>query len=159
MQSITKERCHLRAEPEAERAVIGALLLAGERDRDAVRNVFGTLAPRDFIDEQHRAIFAAMSRLHERNAPIEPTMIVAELDGAMENPAGLLLELGQSVATAAHLSHHARLVAEASRQRRLVCAANDALNAARNARTADDVDEAKAVLLAALDDIGRSRAR
>ncbi|HEY8369212.1 MAG TPA: DnaB-like helicase N-terminal domain-containing protein, partial [Thermodesulfobacteriota bacterium] len=52
---------------EAERAVLGGIL----RDNDAINRVVELVAPEDFYQPGHRAIYAAMLELSERGAPID----------------------------------------------------------------------------------------
>jgi replicative DNA helicase len=127
------DRYCLRSEPEAERTVIGALLLAEMNgDRQCAATVFGRLQAADFREAHWRTIFDAMERIYRDGRPLEHALLVAALKPEMENPAGALYEAADNVATTAHVAHYVRLVSEASRQRRAVCVVNDALNGLRN---------------------------
>ena len=144
----------LKVESEAERAVIGALLMSGTNgDATCPVTVFGELAVRDLVDDQLRSLFAAAKRLHERGEPLENMLWLQEVecDLSRDEAVMLLLECREAVATTATVGSYVRLVGNASRQRRLACAANDALNAARSARTAGDVDDVTAMLRMSLD--------
>ncbi len=63
---------------EAEKAVLGAILIAGgEGGKPArVRRIIG---PEDFYRARHRVIFDAMISLSERNEPIELLTVVNAL--------------------------------------------------------------------------------
>lgn len=121
---------YLRSEPEAERTIIGALLLSAVNgDDECTATVFGALRAADFADPECRTIFAAMNRLHRDGRPLEHGLMVAALKGeGVENPAGVLLDAAHSVATTATVGHYVRAVADAARQRRAFCAVNDARN-------------------------------
>ncbi len=56
---------------EAERAVIGSLLLLPE----ACDEVALVVRPEDFYDDAHRAIFSHMLALHEDGRQIDPTLL------------------------------------------------------------------------------------
>jgi hypothetical protein len=131
--TAASDRYRLRSEPDAERTVIGSLLLSATNgDPDCAATIFDRLSVGDFTDTECRTIFAAMVRLHERGEPLEHGLVVAALKGELENPAGLLLEAVSGVTTTATAGHYAKLVTDASRQRRAVCAVNDALNGLRS---------------------------
>jgi hypothetical protein len=123
----------LRKEPEAERTIIGALLLAATNGDDRCNTaVFDALQASDFADPECRTIFAAMERLRQRGQPLEHGLLVAELKPTMENSAGALLEAISGVATTATVGHYVSLVVNAARQRRAMCAVNDARYGLRN---------------------------
>ncbi|MCK6447900.1 MAG: replicative DNA helicase [Planctomycetes bacterium] len=126
---------------QAERSVLGAILLDSDRVTDAIE----LLRETDFYEPRHRHIFAAMRRLHDGARAIDLVTLRSELEarGEFEAIGGHLyvFELMQSVTTSAHLTHHAELVTSAARIRDCVRAADqlreDALGARR---TAEDVD-------------------
>ena len=93
---------------EAERAVIGSLLLLPE----ACDEVALIVRAEDFYDGAHRTIFTHMLALHESGRQIDPTLLSQMLRDAGQyesvGGAAFLLELSQEVATAAHAEHYAR---------------------------------------------------
>jgi replicative DNA helicase len=110
---------------EAERAVIGSLLLLPE----VADEVALLVRPEDFYDEGHRRIFGHMLALVEAGRQIDPTLLIQELKDAGEyelvGGAAFLLELGQQVSTAAHAEHYARIVRDKAVLRSLIHAGTD----------------------------------
>lgn len=103
---------------EAERCVLGACLL-DSRAFDAARAV---VSPDDFYRSAHESIFRALQSLRERGAPAnDPVALASELRsrGALDAVGGpaYLAALTSSVATAANVVYHARLVRDSSRIR------------------------------------------
>jgi replicative DNA helicase len=110
---------------EAERAVIGSLLLLPE----ACDEVALVVRPEDFYDGAHRTIFTHMLALHESGRQIDPTLLSQMLRDAGQyesvGGAAFLLELSQEVATAAHAEHYARIVRDKAVLRSLIHASTD----------------------------------
>src|SRR6476660_6087574 len=115
---------------EAERAVIGSLLLLPE----ACDEVALLVRPEDFYDGAHRAIFRHMLTLHEGGRQIDPTLLSQLLkdSGEYESVGGaaFLPELGQEVATAAHAEYYARIVRDKAVLRSLIHASTDIIQEA-----------------------------
>jgi len=110
---------------EAERAIIGSLLLLPE----ACDEVALIVRPEDFYDGAHRAIFTHMLALHEGGRQLDPTLLSQLLRDAGQyesvGGAAFLLELSQEVATAAHAEHYARIVRDKAVLRALIHASTD----------------------------------
>ncbi len=110
---------------EAEQAVLGALLL----DPDAITHIAAFLRPKDFYLEKHGWIYETILDLHDRREPIDFLSVVSGLEqreklstvGGSSYITGLL----NSVPTAAHVEHYARLVEAASIQRQLLQASTE----------------------------------
>jgi replicative DNA helicase len=115
---------------EAERAVIGSLLLLPE----ACDEVALIVRPEDFYDGAHRSIFMHMLALHEGGRQIDPTLLSQLLRDAGQyesiGGAAFLLELSQEVATAAHAEHYARIVRDKAVLRSLIHASTDIIQEA-----------------------------
>ena len=62
---------------DAERAIIGAILLAGA-GTVKVEEALGCLQPTDFFLPQHRVMFRHMKRLHEQSKPTNDTVVLGE---------------------------------------------------------------------------------
>ncbi len=105
---------------EAERSVIGALLLAGERIPEASELVRAD----DFYDPRHRILFRSLLDLSENNLPVDFIHLGDALKetGKFQAVGGneYVVELAQQVTSAAHLLHHVRLVADSATLRRLI---------------------------------------
>jgi replicative DNA helicase len=113
---------------EAERAVIGSLLLLPE----VCDEVALAVRPEDFYDSAHRTIFRHMLDLHDNGQQIDPMLLSQRLkdSGQYESVGGaaFLLELSQEVATAAHAERYARIVKDKAVLRSLIHASTDIIN-------------------------------
>jgi replicative DNA helicase len=105
---------------EAERAILGAILLENESLPRAIE----ILAPSDFYKEGHRKIFSTMIALFERNEPVDLLTLSEELRRRDEldevGGAATLAALVEEAATAAHLLSYARIVREKALLRELI---------------------------------------
>ncbi len=132
----------------AEKSVIGSLLL----DPSRIAAISCKLSPTHFYGEPNHKIYRAMLDLHAKHGDVDTTLILSELKSHSQNGFGweaYLLEVGQSVAVAAHVERYTDLVIGAARQRRVITATEDALFKARQGK----VDEALIALRADMDDI------
>jgi replicative DNA helicase len=115
---------------EAERAVIGSLLLLPE----VADEVALLVRPEDFYDDALRRIFRQMLALVDQGRQIDPTLLIQLLKDAGEydlvGGAAYLLELGQQVSTAAHAEHYARIVRDKAVLRSLIHAGTDIVHEA-----------------------------
>ncbi len=129
---------------EAERALLGALLLDGERIPDAAE----LLRPGDFHDRRHQILFEVLVALADRSAPVDFITVGEALRaaGRFEEVGGapFLIDLAGSVTTAAHATYHANLVADTGTLRDLIREATDIVTRAYETRP--DGDEVKALL-------------
>ncbi len=104
---------------DAERAILGALLLDPERlsvAQDLVNEA-------DFYHPTHRIIFHAMRRLADGNEPIDQVTLTHQLkrDGHLDECGGAayLAELWGHIPSAANVSAHCRLIRDHAQRRRL----------------------------------------
>jgi replicative DNA helicase len=106
--------------PEAEEAVLGAVLASGR----LLDEVTGLLEEADFYRPAHRAIWRALLRLANRDQPTDPVTVLGELDdsGELADVGGgpFLHTLVQAVPTVANAGHYAQLVADTARRRRVI---------------------------------------
>jgi len=111
------------ANVEAERAVLGALLI----DSEAVGEIASFLKPEDFYRDRHRAIYRARLDLYDRREPGDFITLVDELArrGQLDAVGGAsyLTELTVDVPTATHVEYYARIVERCALMRRLIGAA------------------------------------
>lgn len=112
-----------RVPPQAqdvEMAVLGAMM----RDAEAVGLVIEVLEDTDFYKPSHRKIFAAMQTLFEHSEPIDLATVAGELDktGDLDKCGGraALVDIADSVYSAANATAHARLVQDKSILRKLI---------------------------------------
>lgn len=105
---------------EAERSVLGAMLLS----KEVCFEVIGTIFSDDFYLDRHRVIFEGMSELQKKNMPIDITTLTAHLRdmGQLDKAGGVeyLLELSESVPTTAHSPYYVKIIEDKSMLRRLI---------------------------------------
>jgi replicative DNA helicase len=108
---------------EAEQSVLGSILI----DADAVLRVADFLRPADFYRQQHADVYEAMLALHGQREPIDLVTLGDELRrrdrlDAIGGPA-YLTSLMNTVPTAVHAEHYARIVERKAVLRNLIGAA------------------------------------
>ncbi|MDA8679701.1 replicative DNA helicase, partial [Luminiphilus sp.] len=135
---------------EAERSVIGGILLAPE-SWDAIAEQVNAS---DFYRPEHRAIFRQIALLVDRNEPIDVITVADRLlaTGELDAAGGhtYLTDLVEQTPTAANVSAYARAVRERALLRKLIGAAQDIASAGFNpeGRSADElVDEAERLIM------------
>ncbi len=110
---------------EAEQSVLGALMI----DKDAMSSVSDLLLPSDFYKKAHALIFEAFLRLWESREPIDVLTATTELKRTNHlkeiGGSGYLSELVNSVPTATHVNHYAKIVKERSILRDLINASSE----------------------------------
>ena len=104
---------------EAEQSVLGGILI----DKDAIGTVSQLIAPKDFYNDVHSIIYAAMFSLYEERKPIDILTLTAKLkknkvDDKVD--AGYLSDLVSAIPTAANIEHYALIIKEASTKRSLI---------------------------------------
>lgn len=107
---------------EAERAVLGAMLL----DKGAIGRVLETLDEDCFYKEAHKKIYSVIINLYEKNEPADLITVVEELrrENCLEEVGGAayVASLLDTVATAANVEYHARIIREKAILRNLIAA-------------------------------------
>src|SRR5581483_7683886 len=110
---------------EAEQAVLAAILL----DNQAINKVVEVLQRDDFYKESHRKIFEAMLELNERSEAIDSITLSDHLLSKNQLDAvggdSYLTDLLNSVATAANVRMHAKIVHEKALLRNLISIATE----------------------------------
>ena len=106
--------------PEAERSVLGCLLL----DKDSILKIADLLDPTDFYHDQHRLIYQSVISLFGKSQPIDLVTVATKLQsqGQLENIGGpeFLAELQNEVPVATHIFQYAQIVKHRSTLRRLI---------------------------------------
>jgi replicative DNA helicase len=109
----------VQADLDAERSVIGALLLSTR----ALGEVAEILDGADFHTPGHETIYRAVCRIADAGKPVDAVTVAAELDqaGELHRVGGrvYLTELMAGVPTAANAGYYAELVAQRAKLRRL----------------------------------------
>ncbi len=121
---------------EAERAVLGALLL---NDLEATSEAVDRLVEEDLYVPRHRSVFRAIRVLYERGDPVDPVIVHDSLleAGAKRGEWDLkgVVELAEEVPSAAHAPRYIATVKDLSTRRRLIQAAHGIV------KTAGDPEE------------------
>ncbi|MDR3350620.1 MAG: replicative DNA helicase [Prevotellaceae bacterium] len=108
--------------PDLEKAVLGALML----DKEAIVEVQDLLKPETFHNELHAKIFRAIQDINMRHEPVDMLTVAEELkkQGNLDEIGGpyYLSQLSMTVSSAAHVEHHAKLLAQKYIQRQLITA-------------------------------------
>ncbi|WP_033827391.1 replicative DNA helicase [Bacillus andreraoultii] len=110
---------------EAEQAVLGAIFIEPE----SLTVASESLLPEDFYRSAHQKIFSIMLSLNDRGMAVDVVTVSEELAASdqLENIGGIsyLMELANSVPTAANIEYYAKIVEEKSLLRRLIRTATD----------------------------------
>ena len=126
--SMSEQGQHGRTPPrseEAERAVLGALLL----DPDRIPEVAEVVKAEDFWDKRHEHVFGCLLALSENSNPVDFVSagealkargVFAEVGGAE-----YLVQLAHGVTTSAHAMYHAQRVADTATLRRVIRESTD----------------------------------
>ena len=109
---------------EIEVSTLGALMI----DNDAIIKVADILVSKDFYRPQHQDIYKVMMELFDKHEPIDILSVTAKLKKKKLlkkiGGAGYLTDLINSVPTAAHIEHYAKIVKENSIRRSLLNASS-----------------------------------
>ena len=135
---------------EAEDAVLGAVLL----EPNALPRALEMLTPDCFYKSSNRSIFQAAIHLFEKGEPVDLVTVTDELRRmdrlqAIGGSKGLS-SLLDSIATAANIEYHARIVYDKYLARRLISAAKDVIDLgyAENIPTDELLDQAQSNIFA-----------
>ncbi|NCQ16607.1 replicative DNA helicase, partial [Candidatus Falkowbacteria bacterium] len=95
---------------ETEASLLGCLLI----DKDAIFKIADILRPEDFYKDSHGLIYSAMRELYIHHEPIDILTLTTKLEekNQLEAVGGrtYIAELGNTVATSAHVVHYANTV-------------------------------------------------
>jgi len=131
---------------EAERAVLGSLLLVNEH----IGHVVDALSVEEFYSRSHRTIYQAVLDLYNRNEAVDFLTLQDELQraGKLEDVGGVeyLSGLTDVVPAAANVEFYAHMVRETAALRSLIQAATDILTSSyeQNERADQLLDKAEA---------------
>ncbi len=108
------------ADHDAERAVLGAILL----DHEAIWKVRDRVAEEAFDQPRHRTIYRACTELTDKQVAVTLITLRNHLEehGLLEQVGGtaVLSDITAAVATAAHVEHHAQIVRQKALARGLI---------------------------------------
>ena len=110
---------------DSERSVLGAMML----DKDAVIRVADILTPGDFYNPNHAKIFEIVLELFEKGEPIDILSVSQKMKDKKNlkeiGGSSYLTDLINSVPTATHVSHYAKLVRQKKILRELINASSE----------------------------------
>ena len=138
----------LPASPEAERSILGAILLDNTLQNEAL----STLKADHFFLDAHRRIYARICDLSESNRPIDIVTLTEELLRYKEleavGGAGYLASLTDGVPRRSSLEHYVRIVRDKAMLRSLIHASNSVIAQALEQTTsaAEVIDAAESSL-------------
>jgi replicative DNA helicase len=115
---------------DAERSVLSALLL----DPRAFHDVSLELNPDDFYHPAHQTLYRAMRGIHDEGRPVDLITLSEQLNTRkqLDQVGGtvFLAEVADFAATAANVTHHARIVRDKSVKRALAAVATEIVESA-----------------------------
>ncbi len=96
--------------PEAERTVLGALLL----DPEAIIKISDFLKPEDFYDPTYRIVFQAVFDLYQQHEPIDFVTVANKLSDVKKiqeiGGSAFLADLASSIPTSSHIYQYGQIV-------------------------------------------------
>lgn len=117
----------LPVSPEAERSILGAIIL----DNDAYLEASDRVTADDFSLEAHRRIYARMRDLMESNRPVDMITLVEELDRRKElktvGDVGYISSLIDGVPDRPSIAHYIDIVKDKALQRSVIALCNVSL--------------------------------
>lgn len=120
---------------EVEEAVLGSMLI----EEQAASVAIEMLRVDDFYKPAHRHIFEVVTRLYERNNPLDLLTVESELrdQNLLENigGSGYLTDLTRAVSSAANIEYHCQIVAEKALKRHLILGCSDVIAQAYDTTT------------------------
>ncbi len=120
LQNFDIEKKVAPTSPEAERSVLGCLLL----DKEAVVKIADLITKDDFYHDHHKFIFEAIIDLFNKSQPIDLVTVATALQAKnkLELIGGpeFLAELQEEVPTATHVFQYAQIVKHRSTLRKLI---------------------------------------
>jgi len=109
---------------EAEKSVLGSILI----DKDSIEKIIDILKADDFYSRQHQLIYGAMTRLLEKNEPLDILTVSNKLEeaGELENAGGAayLTSLLSATPTSAHILNYGKIVQRKKILRELIDSAH-----------------------------------
>lgn len=109
----------MRFSIEAEQSVIGGLLL----DNKKIDDVSEVIAPEDFYNIDHQAIFGAMMVMANTSRDVDVITLAEQMsaDGTLEQIGGIgyLVEIANNTPSAANILSYARIIADRAMERKI----------------------------------------
>lgn len=138
----------LPSDNEAEMSVLGVAFL----NSDALEVISDEVTEDMFLNNKNRLIFNAIINLYKEGTPIDVTTVKAELDKkkALNEVGGInyLMEVIDSVVTAANLNYYIKILKDLATRRRLIDTATDIVTSAYNDESVNGIlDDAERNIL------------
>ena len=125
MQNFDIQKKVVPISPEAERSVLGCLLL----DKDAIVKIADLITQDDFYHDHHKFIFEVVTELFNKSQPIDLVTVATSLQAnkKLELIGGpeFLAELQNEVPTSTHIFQYAQIVKHRSTLRNLIKAGQE----------------------------------
>lgn len=119
---------------EAERAVLGAIIISPE----VIRDLFGKLRAEDFFIDNHKKIYEAMQELFSESKNIDPVTLVDMLvHSGTYNEAGgkeYVAALAESVPEISNVRDYAKIIRDKAQLRKLISASEEISDMAYSAQ-------------------------
>lgn len=149
MTTIATDPRRRLADPEAEAAVLGSILV-DPHDRETVHDVFEILQPADFDDKRHERIFRAVRSVWDQGFAVDYITVGDELerreDLRIAGGREYLVTLAERVPTSTNLMKHAQIVRDYSALRGLCLVGNEIVELSKAPPPPDDAGGIRAVL-------------
>src|SRR3990167_9206572 len=139
----------LHYDADAERSVLGGILLAGRQSADTAE-CMAMLDERAFHVRPHAQVWSAIVELYRADGAMDEVTVSARCAGHLALIAGLT----EACASTANLVHYARIVRDAWLARQLIEASEAAARACRNGTPIADVLSAHARKVADISERG-----
>ncbi len=130
--------------PEAEAALLGAMLVAGGQNIHVIGEVMQIIkGADDFAVPRHGALYEVLVQLYDRNQSLDSVQVIQELRNRrlLDDVGGAdyVIGLAEQVPIATNAAHYARLVRDRSKIRQLVYATARILEQAYNSSESADL--------------------
>ena len=138
----------LPSDNEAEMSVLGVAFL----NSDSIELISDEVTEDMFLNSKNRTIFNAIISLYKEGSPVDVTTVKAELDKkkALNEVGGInyLMEVIDSVVTAANLNYYIKILKDLAVRRRLIDTATDIVTSAYNDENINGIlDDAERTIL------------
>ncbi|MFN0207541.1 MAG: replicative DNA helicase [Planctomycetota bacterium] len=141
MNTIATDNRRRLADPDAEAAVLGSILV-DPHDRETVHDVFEILSPDDFDDKRHERIFRGIRTVWDQGYAVDFVTVGDELDRSdnlrLAGGREYLQTLTDRVPTSTNLLRHSQIVRDYSVLRQLNLVGNEITELSKNPPPTED---------------------
>lgn len=149
---FTAEKLRRLAEPEAEQAVLAAMIL----EREAFKTYMGELNDSLFIYEPHKVIFSVLQEIFLKNEPLDSLILYSNLKNkgllskiAPDDKAGILFlsNMIRVVNSATNIKAHIQIIKEVALKRQVITFADELMQKAHIGSISETLNEAQTKIL------------